>query len=347
MKFEPLTVRTVADLVGGATTGDETVEVSSVASLEDAGPGDLTFAVDARRAGRLGQCAAAAAMVPMSVESAPMALIRVDDVQAALAALLGGFEQPEDLPPAGVDPTAVVAPDAKVAADAAVGPGVLVGARATVAGGAVLCANVSIGRDAEIGQDTVLLDGVVVRARCRIGRRVRIGPNSVIGHDGFGYYTSDGVHHRIPHVGNVVIEDDVEIGACSCVDRAKFGTTRIGAGTKIDNLVQVAHNVQIGRGCLLAGQVGIAGSTRLGQYVALGGNTGVRDGVTVGDGVRCAACSAIAGDVPDGQVLLGTPARSAAEMLRIIQAWAKLPELIRRVRKLEARLKELEPAEDH
>ncbi|MGB2822949.1 MAG: UDP-3-O-(3-hydroxymyristoyl)glucosamine N-acyltransferase, partial [Phycisphaerae bacterium] len=186
-----------------------------------------------------------------------------------------------------------------------------------------------------------------VRAASRIGSRVRIGPNSVIGYDGFGYRTIDGVHHRIPHIGNVVIEDDVEIGACTCVDRAKFGSTRIGAGAKIDNLVMVAHNCQIGPGSILVGQAGIAGSVRLGRYVVLGGHSGLRDNITVGDGAQVAAYSGVSGDVPAGGKVAGTPARPAKEALRIFQCWPRLPELLKRVKKLESRIEALGCSEDH
>jgi len=347
MKFEAMTVRAVAELVGGDVEGDGSVRVESIASLDEASGEQLTFAVDARRAAKLGDSGAAAAIVPRSVDVTGPALIRVDNVQAAVATLLEHVCPPEALPPTGVDASAVVADDAEIAPDAAIGPGVVVGARACVAGGAVLCANVTVGEDVRIGESSVLFEGVVVKPRCEIGRRVRIGPNSVIGHDGFGYYTVDGVHHRIPHAGNVIIDDDVDLGACCCVDRGKFGATRIGAGAKIDNLTQIAHNVQVGRGCLFAGQVGVAGSATLGDYVVLGGGAGVRDGVTVGDGVRCAAHSAIAWDVPPGETVVGTPAENARKMLRVLKARMQLPDLLKRVKKLEARLEQRESSEDN
>jgi UDP-3-O-[3-hydroxymyristoyl] glucosamine N-acyltransferase len=175
-----------------------------------------------------------------------------------------------------------------------------------------------------------------------IGRGVRIGPNSVIGHDGFGYHFAGGVHHKVPHVGTVIIEDDVELGACACVDRAKFGVTRVGAGTKIDNLVQIAHNVQVGKGCLLAALAGVAGSAELGDFVVMGGHAGVRDNVTLGAGVQASAFAAVAGDVPAGDTVAGIPARTWKEEGRIVAASAKLPELIKRIRDLEERISRLE-----
>jgi UDP-3-O-[3-hydroxymyristoyl] glucosamine N-acyltransferase len=163
----------------------------------------------------------------------------------------------------------------------------------------------------------------------------------VIGYEGFGYYQADGVHHRIEHIGNVVIEDDVDLGACTCVDRAKFGSTRVGRGSKIDNLVQIAHNARIGEGCILVGQSAVAGSARLGRYVVLGGTSGIRDNVSIGDGTQVASRSSVANDVDAGQVVGGTPARPMAEMRRVFPAMMKLPDLLKRVKALEKKMDEL------
>jgi len=200
-----------------------------------------------------------------------------------------------------------------------------------------------------VGDDCILAEGAVIRSRSAIGNRVRIGPNSVIGYDGFGYRTIEGVHHRIPHLGNVVIEDDVEIGACACVDRAKFGSTRIGPGVKIDNLVQVAHNCSVGAGSILAGQVGLSGSVKLGRYCVLAGQAGLVDNITLGDGVQVGAQGGVARSIPAGQKCTGTPTRPVMEALRIWQSAAKLPDLLKHVRKLESRLAALESsqAENH
>ena len=227
------------------------------------------------------------------------------------------------------------------------GPFCVVGAAAKVGDRSVLCAGVCLGAGVVIGEDSVLFEGVVVRPRCIVGRRVRIGPHSVIGHDGFGYYTAGGVHRRIPHAGTVIIEDDVELGACTCVDRAKFGATRIGAGTKIDNLVQIAHSVRIGPGCLLAALCGVAGSTRLGTHVVFGGHVGIRDNVSIGSGVTCAAYTAVANDVPDGQTLFGIPALPAREKFRQISYTSRLAALFQRVDELERRLRQLESPKNH
>ena len=347
MKNERLTLRQVADLLGGTVEGDDSIVVEGIASMESAGPTDLPFAADEKHGSRVAECKGAAAIVGRFPPAAAIPLIRVANVQAAVAKFLGHIGEHEDFPPVGVHASAGVWPDAQVAPDARIGPNVAIGPRAKIGQGSILCANVVVNADVSIGRDCVLFEGVVIKPDCVIGDRVRIGPNSVIGYDGFGYWTEAGVHHRVPHVGNVVIEDDVDIGACSCVDRAKFGSTRIGAGTKIDNLVQIAHNVQIGRGCVLAGQCGIAGSAKLGRYVVVGGNAGIRDNVTLGDGVQCSAFAAVASDVPDGQGVAGIPAGPAREKLREIQAGAKLPGLLKRVKDLEAKVNALESPKDH
>jgi len=347
MTSENLTVRRIAELVGGTVEGDGSRTIRMVASIEQAGPEEITFAVDERHAAALASSQAGAAIVGKGALSAPMSLVRVDNVWAAVTKLLAHLAGEAYLPAAGVHPSATVAGDAQLGFRVAIGPGCVIGAKARIGQGSVLCANVTVGAGAVIGQDCLLAEGAVVRAGCVLGDRVRIGPNSVIGSEGFGYYFAEGAHRRIPHIGNVVIEDDVEIGACSCVDRAKFGSTRIGAGTKIDNLVQIAHNVQIGRNCILAGQAGLAGSVKLGNGVTVMGHAGIRDHVAIGDGAQCAAFSAIAADVPDGQAVAGIPAQPAREALRIVQAWNRLPELIKTVRTLEARLKALESAKDH
>lgn len=345
----PATVQALADLIGARVEGDPSAAVTSLAPIEQAQPGQVTFVKDPRRAAALAECPAAAVLVAedLEIDRPPAAaLLRVGDVDVAVARMLAHLAGEPDTPPVGVPPSAVVDPSAELAANVAVGPGVVIGAGSSVAAGTALCAGVKLGAGVQVGENCVLWENVVVRRGCRIGDRVRIGPNSTIGYDGFGYYMRDGVHHHVPHAGTVVIEDDVDLGANVCVDRAKFGATRIGAGSKVDNLVQIAHNVQLGQGCVLAAQVGIAGSTELGRYVVLGGSTGVRDNIRVGDGVQCAAYAAIARDVPPGEKMMGIPAVPAGQCLRIFRSWPKLPDLLKRVQSLEKRLQALDSSAD-
>jgi len=341
------TVGELARRLDGEVEGDASVMLRGVGSLESAGPDEVTFAVDARRAAALATSRAGAAIVGRQAPPARMPLIRVDDVQAAVAKLLALLGEPEDLPAPGIDPSAVVAKDARLGADVAIGPGAVVGARAELGPGVVVAPNAVVGAEARIGERTILYEGTVVVRGCRIGRRCRIGPNAVIGSSGFGYYFAQGQHHRIEHIGTVEIGDDVDIGACSCVDRAKFGATRIGDGTKIDNLVQVAHNVQLGPGCLLAALVGIGGSANLKNHVALGGHAAVRDNISIGAGVRVGAYSGIGHDVPDGAVVAGVPAVDARRWLRNVRVLARLTEMHERVRQLEKRVRALESSENH
>jgi len=318
------------------------VTVRRLAPLDKATGEDLSFADD-KRVGSLAATRAAAAIAPagMDVGEATIPLIRVNNLDLAVATALAHWAPAEDVPPAGTADSAVIDPTAKLGADVAVGPNVVIGPGTRIGDRVVLCANVTIGRDVTIGDDTIVWEGAVIKARCELGRRARIGPNSVVGHEGFGYYQADGKHCPVPHIGNVIIEDDVDLGACVCVDRGKFGPTRIGQGTKVDNLVQIAHNVQIGPHCILAGQCGIAGSTTLGSYVIVGGNAGVRDNIKIGDGAKLSAYCAVASDVPDGESVGGAPARPMREMRRIFAAEAKLPDIVKRIKSLESAVKKL------
>ena len=343
MTGKSLTVADIARAIGATVEGDSAAAITGVGSIDSAVPGEVTFASDERRAQRLPQCRASAAVVKPGVPAVPgLTLLRVADPEAAFAVILGLLAPPEDLPPVGVHPSAVIAPDAEIGLDVAIGPHVVIGSGARIEDRAVLCANAFVGAGACIGQGTVLFPGVVVREYCTLGQRCRIHANAVIGADGFGYFFRNGVHHKVPHIGVVEIGSDVEIGACSCIDRAKFGATRIGDGTKIDNLVQVAHNVQIGRGVILVAGVRIGGSAIVGDYAVLGGGVGVRDNVSVGSGVRATAYSGITRNVEPGQEVGGFPAIPVWSHLRSLQLIAKLPELKTQIKELQARLDAIE-----
>jgi UDP-3-O-[3-hydroxymyristoyl] glucosamine N-acyltransferase len=239
------------------------------------------------------------------------------------------------VPPAGVHPTAVVAPTAEVAAGAHLGPYVVVGAGARVGAGAVLHAHVVVGDECEIGEAAVLHPHVVLYRGTRIGARSVLHAGTVLGADGFGYAYDAGVHHKIPQLGHVEIGADVEIGALSAVDRALLGASRVGDGTKIDNLVQVGHNVEIGRAAVLCGQAGIAGSTRLGDGVVLAGQAGVGGHLTIGDGVQVASKSAVYDDVAAGEAVAGIPAQPIGVWRRQQALARRLTDFWRRLRRLE------------
>jgi len=344
MIAKTLTIRQVAAAIGATVQGDDEAVIRGAASIDSATSDEITFAADARRVKRLPACKAGAVLVAPDVASPAggLTLLRVADPEAAFAAVLALLAPPEDLPAPGVHPTAIVDATAELGPGVAIGPHAAVGAGATLGEGVVLCANAVVGAGAVIGARTVLFAGVVVRERCTIGRRCRLHPNVVIGSDGFGYYFRDGVHHKVPHIGTVQIGDDVELGACSCVDRGKFGVTRVGDGVKADNLVQVGHNARIGRGALLVAHVAIGGSVELGDYVALGGHVVVRDNVTVGPGVQAAGCTAIAQDLAGGQEVSGIPAMPAKQHYRALKVYAKLPEMRKQLNDLQARVNALE-----
>lgn len=340
------TLAELATLVGGELVGDGAARVFGVADVAEAGPDRITFISDPSYAKLLPASRAGGVLVPRDFPDTPMPAIRCPRVDRAVAQVLGFFAPPRSAPAVGVHPTAVVDASAVLGDDCAIGPRVVIGARCrlgdrcVVHAGAILSAGVSLGRECDIGPNAVILDD------CILGDRVRLHACAVIGGDGFGYYFDEGRHHRVPHSGAVILEDDVEIGACSCVDRAKFGATRIGRGTKIDNLVQIAHNCRIGEHCILAGQAAMAGSSRLGAFTVVAARGGALDGVNVGRGVTVAACSVLCKDVPDGMTVLGFPAQNIADEKRERASLRRLPKLFEQVHQLIIRVQRLETSAD-
>ncbi|HNQ88308.1 MAG TPA: UDP-3-O-(3-hydroxymyristoyl)glucosamine N-acyltransferase [Verrucomicrobiota bacterium] len=335
------TAAEIAAHLGGEVRGDPTVVLRGFAPADTAKAGDLTFAETEAYFARADQSAASAILVGGDFQSAQKVLIRVANARVAFARVLPLFF-PEATPAPGVHATAVVSGSARVDPSAHVGPGCVVGDGAAVGAGSVLEALVVVGAETQIGENTRLFPQVTVYPRMRIGDRVRIHAGAVIGSDGYGYVFDEGAHRKVPQVGWVVIEDDVEIGANVTIDRGALGPTVIGQGTKIDNLVQIAHNVVVGRHCLIISQVGIAGSTRLGDYVTLAGQAGLAGHLRIGNRAVVAAQSGVMHDIPDGEKWLGAPARPDRQMKRQFIALEKLPELLRRVAELERRLAELE-----
>jgi UDP-3-O-[3-hydroxymyristoyl] glucosamine N-acyltransferase len=314
--------------------------VTGVAPLESAGPDQISFLTDPRYDSAARASRAGAFVAPPDVADLPAPTLRCPAPQQALIALLRLFHPPAPVAP-GVDRSAVVAADARVDPTASVGPLCVVEAGAVIGPGARLHALVHVGAGAEVGEGTIVYPHVSVRDGVRIGRRVVIHAGAVLGADGFGFAFDGSAHRKIPQVGGVVIEDDVEIGANTTIDRATFGDTIVRRGTKIDNLVQVGHNVEVGEHSVLVAQVGIAGSTRLGRGVVLAGQVGVADHVTIGDGAMVTAQSGIADEIAPGARVMGTPARPIIQAKRMLLAATRLPELLQRVRALEQRLERL------
>jgi UDP-3-O-[3-hydroxymyristoyl] glucosamine N-acyltransferase len=320
--------------------GDGDVEIRGVAGLDDAGPGDLSFLANPRYAGKLGTTRAAAVVLPAAHASDRPALVS-DNPYLAFARAVA-LVRPLPRPAPGVDASARVHESAVLGEGVHVGALAVVGPLARVGARSVLHPHVVLYDGVELGEDCVLHSGVHVRERCRLGSRVVVQNGAVIGGDGFGFARdAQGRYHKFPQVGVVVVEDDVEIGALSAIDRAALGETRVGRGTKLDNLVQVGHSVTIGEDSVLAGQVGIAGSTRLGKRVTLAGQVGVAGHLEIGDGVTVTAQTGIPGSVEAGALISGSPALENRAWLKSTAVFAKLPELQRRLRELERRVESL------
>jgi UDP-3-O-[3-hydroxymyristoyl] glucosamine N-acyltransferase len=341
-----ITVGEIGQRIGGTVHGDSALVIRGIGTLEEAGPDTLSWIASDKFLPRLAQSAAGAVLMPAGCDPpAGRTVIRVHDPELALCDLLSWLGPPAEVVAPGVHASAVVAPDAQVAG-AAIGPLVTVGPRSRIGPRAQLHAGVRIGADVVIGSDCVLWPNVVVRERVSIGERVIIHPNATIGADGFGYLQRGGRHRKIPQIGTVVIEDDVEVGAGTCIDRARTGVTRIGRGTKIDNLVQLAHNVTVGADCIIVAQCGVSGSAVLGRHVVFGGQVGMVDHTRVGDRVQVAAKSAVMTDIPADAVYRGIPARENWQFGRQEIAVRRLPKMIEQLRELARRVERLESAAD-
>jgi len=336
-----LTAAEIAEKLQGEVLGDGAVEITGFASAELAQPGDLTFADNEGHFAAAEQSLARAILVSGEFTSVHKILIRVPNARVAVARLLPLFFPPEQLLP-GIHASAVVAATAQVDSTAHVGPNCVVGEGVRIGARSVLLGGNQIGRDCQIGDDVSLFPNVVIYAKCQIGNRVSIHAGTVIGSDGYGYVLDEGRHRKVLQVGNVIIHDDVEIGANTAIDRAALGATVIGAGTKIDNLVHVAHNVVMGRHCLIMGQVGFAGSTHLGDYCVIASQSGIAGHLKLGRQATVGAKSGVMRDIPDKGTVLGIPAAPDKQAKRQMIALTQLPELIRRTRELEKQVAELQ-----
>jgi UDP-3-O-[3-hydroxymyristoyl] glucosamine N-acyltransferase len=340
-----LKLHVIAERLGCRLDGDGELEIAHVATLEDAGAGDLTFFVNPKYAAELRATRASAVILGERAERAPCAMLRAKEPYVAFARAVALFAD-SWRPAAGVHARACVGDGAQIAPDASIGPLAYIGDRARVGARTIVYPNATIGREAEIGEDCVIHAGVSIRERVRLGNRVVVQDGVVIGSDGFGFARrTDGTHEKIPQIGAVVIEDDVEIGANSAIDRPAVGETRIGAGTKIDNLVQIAHGVVVGRRVLLAGQVGVAGSSVIEDDVTLAGQVGVSGHITIGKGTIATAQTGIPNSVDAGSFVSGYPAIPNRDWLKASVLFRKLPDLRRAISDIERRLSQLEKKE--
>jgi UDP-3-O-[3-hydroxymyristoyl] glucosamine N-acyltransferase len=322
--------------------GDGTLEITGAAGLEHAGPGQLTFFGNPKLKALLDATRASAVIVPDAAPAIPQAMLRSKHPYLTFARALTIFH-PRLRPAAGVSPQAVIEDDVEIGADVSIGPFVVIGRGVKIGARTVIASHVSIGAETVIGDDCDIRPHASIGARITLGQRVIIYDGVVIGSDGFGYApTPDGRYFKIPQVGTVVIEDDVEIGANSTIDRASMGETRIGAGSKIDNLVQIAHSCTIGRDVILSAQVGLAGSTTIEDHVTLAGQVGVAGHLTIGKGTIVTAQSGVPNSIPAGALYSGYPSIENRDWLKSSAIFAKLPQLRKQIARLEERLATLE-----
>ena len=335
------TVEEIAQLLGGSVQGDGTQPITGVSNIALAGPTEMTFAVEPHLEEAAASAAGAVIIAESAAENFQKNAVVVKEPREAFARLVEIFTPSLDIK-RGISAQAHIGQQVKIGKNVAIMPFAVVDDHAVIGDDVVLYPHTYIGQYAEIGEGTLLYPSVTVREYCKLGKRVIVHSSTVIGGDGFGFITKNGVHSKVPQVGNVVVEDDVEIGAHVGIDRAMMGSTRIGAGTKIDNLVHIGHNCEIGENNLIVAQTGIAGSTIVGHNVTFGGQTGVVGHIHIGSNTVLAARSGPISDIPENVFYAGFPARPHQEWLRAEAAAKKLPEMRLRIKDLEKRLRKLE-----
>jgi len=337
--------RTLGELateLGGTVIGDDSILIRGVAGIREAQPGDVTFLANSRYEGYLSETRASAVICDRNPRQAPVPLLQVDHPYLAFQKAVRLFRPELYQPLPGVHPTAVVSPAAHIGEGASIGPLCTVEAGARIGARSVLMAGCYVGIQATVGESCLFYPRVVLREECVVGDRCILHSGAIIGADGFGFAFDEGSYHKVPQVGNVIIGNDVEVGATTTIDRATTDSTRIGDGSKIDNLVQIGHNVIVGRHCIIVAQVGISGSTELEDYVTIGGQAGVSGHVRLGRGVQVGGQSGVTKSVPAGTSVFGTPASPLTLVKRINAYLQRLPLLFDRTKRLEARVDKLE-----
>jgi UDP-3-O-[3-hydroxymyristoyl] glucosamine N-acyltransferase len=336
------TLEEIADFVNGEVVGNKKVVITGVAGIQDAHEGDITFLANPKYLPYIDKTAASAIITSRDIKDSSKPIIRTDNPSLAFTKVVS-FIRPQDIKqPKGIHPTAILGKNVSLGKDVALGAHVVIEDNVSIGDKTVIYAGSFIGQDTKVGTDTLIHANVSLREGVTIGNNVVIDSGTVIGSNGFGFVTVEGVHHRIPQVGTVIIEDNVDIGANVTIDRARFDKTVIGCGTKIDNLVHIAHNVIVGKNCLIVAQVGISGSTRVGNNVVLAGQAGIVGHITIGDNSVVMAQSGVSKSIPPDTYVWGYPAKPANIAKRVNASVQNLPRLYNTVNEMKKKIEELE-----
>lgn len=329
--------------MGAEVVGDPRILISGISGIKEAEPGDITFLDSAKYLDYVDKTNASAIITSVDIKKASKPIIKTDDPSSALTKLASLFSPPKESVKQGVHPTAIVGERVTIGPNVSIGPYVIIEDEAVIGQGCVIYPGVYIGYGTHIGEETTLYPHVSIREQTSIGKRVIIHSSAVIGADGFGYHTVEKTHRKIPHIGRVVIEDDVEIGANVTIDRARVNKTLIGKGTKIDNLVHIAHNVIIGKHCIIVAQVGISGSTTVGDNTTIAGQAGLAGHLVIGDNVIIGAQAGVTKSIPSNTFVSGYPARPHKEAAKINAYIQRLPHLYDTVSELKSRVERMAP----
>ena len=335
------TLNDIAVLLDGEIVGDGNTVVTGICGIKEAKAGDITFVANSRYLSLMNHTKASAIITSKDVKSAPKPIIRTENPSMAFAKMVSLMAPNEAKTPKGIHPTAVIGEKVKIGRNVAIQPYVVIEDNVEIEDNTILFAGVYVGHHTKIGKDCSVYPYVIIRERVSIGDRVIIHGGTVIGSDGFGFSTVKGVHHRIPQIGSVIIEDDVEIGANVTIDRARFDKTLVKKGTKIDNLVQIAHNVVVGEHSIIVAQSGISGSTTIGNNVTIAGQSGVIGHVVVGDNTVIAAKAGVTKSIPSGHCVSGYPAKPHSVAKRINACVQGLPELYKKIKNMEEEIEKL------
>ena len=336
------TLAEIADIVNGKVVGDKNLVITGLNGLQEARAGDITFLANPKYIPLLKKTAASAIITARNVKAPGKSIIQTDNPSLAFADLIACVTGSSVPSFKGTHPTAIIADDAQIGASVSIGPFAVIETGVRIGDDTTIYSGCYVGRDTSIGSGGLIYPNVIIRERVTIGKNVIIHGGTVIGSDGFGYVKVEGVHKKIPQIGTVVIEDDVEIGANTTIDRARFDRTIIGKGTKIDNLVQIAHNVVLGENCIIISQVGISGSVSVGKGAILAGQAGVTGHLKIGEGAIVNAQSGVTKSIPPHQHVIGFPAKPHIQMKRSYHYLWKLPEYIQAIKDLQRKVEELE-----